>query len=230
MMTIPQASLQTVYQDNQSKLKFAWSAGHEGALRVLQQNAIKRYKLPLVGHLNFVHPNAVQVLGTIEIAYYQQHEAESLKQLQHQHEVGSLQALVVTNAETPPSGLVAFCQQYAIPLWLSPEHSTYVMDVLRLYLAKALADSTSLHGVFMDVLEVGVLITGDSGMGKSELALELISRGHGIVADDMVEIHRIGPTFLEGRCPAVLRDFLEVRGLGLLNIRTIFGKPPCALK
>jgi HPr kinase/phosphorylase len=81
-----------------------------------------------------------------------------------------------------------------------------------------------MHGVLLDVLGLGVLITGESGVGKSELALELISRGHGLVADDVVELRRIAPETLEGNCPPMLRDFLEVRGLGVLNIRTIFGE------
>ena len=96
--------------------------------------------------------------------------------------------------------------------------------MFRLYLSRVLAESTTLHGVFLDVLEMGVLITGASAIGKSELALELISRGNGLVADDIVELYRISPDTLEGRCPAVLRDFLEVRGIGILNIRTIFGE------
>lgn len=78
--------------------------------------------------------------------------------------------------------------------------------------------------MFLDVLGVGVLLTGDSGVGKSELALELISRGSGLIADDVVELYRLGPESIEGRCPSMLRDFLEVRGLGVLNIRTIFGE------
>ena len=96
--------------------------------------------------------------------------------------------------------------------------------MLRLYLARVLAESTTLHGVFLDVLEIGVLITGASAIGKSELALELISRGNGLVADDIVELYRISPDTDRGPLPAVLRDFLEVRGLGVLNIRTIFGE------
>ena len=81
-----------------------------------------------------------------------------------------------------------------------------------------------MHGVFMDVLGVGVLITGESGLGKSELGLELISRGHGLVADDAVEFSRIAPNMIEGRCPPLLQNLLEVRGLGLLDIRAIFGE------
>jgi len=99
-----------------------------------------------------------------------------------------------------------------------------VIEKLARYLAKLLAESIERHGVFMDVLGLGVLITGESGVGKSELGLELISRGHGLVADDVVELSRLAPDALEGRCPPMLKDFLEVRGLGLLNIRTIFGE------
>jgi HPr kinase/phosphorylase len=105
-----------------------------------------------------------------------------------------------------------------------PQPSPHLVEVIRLYLSRVLAESTTLHGVFLDVLEMGVLITGASAIGKSELALELISRGNGLVADDIVEIYRISPDTLEGRCPGVLRDFLEVRGIGILNIRTIFGE------
>jgi len=99
-----------------------------------------------------------------------------------------------------------------------------VIDVLRAYLSKHFADRSSMHGVFMDILGLGVLIMGESGLGKSELGLELISRGHGLVADDAVDFARLGPDYIEGRCPVILRNLLEVRGLGLLDIRTIFGE------
>ncbi len=99
-----------------------------------------------------------------------------------------------------------------------------MINVLRPYMQQELGEVTTLHGVMLDVLEIGVLITGDSSIGKSELALELISRGHGLVADDVVELQQIGPETIQGRCPPMLRDFLEVRGLGVLNIRSIFGE------
>ena len=111
-----------------------------------------------------------------------------------------------------------------MPVLATASAADAVIDTLRRYLAKILAESTTLHGVFMDVLGMGVLITGESGVGKSELALELITRGHGLVADDVVEVSRIAAKTLEGRCPPLLKDFLEVRGLGVLNIRTIFGE------
>jgi HPr kinase/phosphorylase len=111
-----------------------------------------------------------------------------------------------------------------VPLLTSTEPSQHVINVLRPYMQRELGEVTTLHGVFLDVLEIGVLITGDSSIGKSELALELISRGHGLVADDVVELQQIGPETIQGRCPPMLRDFLEVRGLGVLNIRSIFGE------
>jgi HPr kinase/phosphorylase len=131
-------------------------------------------------------------------------------------------AVIVADGLTPPDLVREACTQSATPLILSPKPCSAVIDLLRIYLSARLADTVNMHGVFMDVLGMGVLITGDSGVGKSELALELISRGHGLVADDVVEMARIAPATIEGRCPGMLRDFLEVRGLGLLNIRTIF--------
>jgi HPr kinase/phosphorylase len=109
-------------------------------------------------------------------------------------------------------------------LFSSSQPSAHIVEVLRIYLARVLAESTTLHGVFLDVLEIGVLITGASAIGKSELALELISRGNGLIADDIVELHRTSPDTLEGRCPPILKDFLEVRGIGIINIKTIFGE------
>jgi HPr kinase/phosphorylase len=116
------------------------------------------------------------------------------------------------------------CERADIPLFVTKESAGHVIDVLRAHLGQHFANRTTRHGVFMDILGVGVLITGESGLGKSELGLELISRGHGLVADDAVDLYRVAQTALDGRCPDLLMNLLEVRGIGLLDIKAIFGE------
>jgi HPr kinase/phosphorylase len=119
---------------------------------------------------------------------------------------------------------VALCDRADIPLFVTEESAGHVIDVVRGYLGQHFAERTTRHGVFMDILGLGVLLTGESGLGKSELGLELISRGHGLVADDAVDLYRVSQTALEGRCPDLLMNLLEVRGIGLLDIKAIFGE------
>jgi HPr kinase/phosphorylase len=132
--------------------------------------------------------------------------------------------LVLADGQVAPPALVAMCERAQLPLFSTSESAAFVIDVLRAYLSKHFADRTSMHGVFMDILGLGVMITGESGLGKSELGLELISRGNGLVADDAVDLFRINQTTIEGRCPELIQNLLEVRGIGLLDIRAIFGE------
>ena len=220
---MPSISVRRLSQDNQSKLKLAWAAGTAGIDNRISVEADKPL-LALVGHLNFIHPNQVQVLGLAEVKYLNDLEASKIRTSLNELFGKTIAVVIVANDLAVPFLLRDYCHTHNVPLLTSKLESPYLMDVLRIYLQRALAASTVMHGVFLDVFEVGVLLMGKSGLGKSELALELISRGHGLVADDAVEIYRIGPETLEGRCPPVLRDFLEVRGLGVLNIRAIFGE------
>ena len=220
---MPNISVRRLYQDNQHKLSLSWVASRAGSDNLIS-NEEQRPTQALVGHLNFIHPNRVQVLGLAEVEYLNKLEQAAARTALDQLFHKTMAVVIVANGQAVPKLLHDYCQTHNVPLMSTPLESPYLMDVLRIYLARALAVSTVMHGVFLDVLEIGVLIMGDSAMGKSELALELISRGHGLVADDAVELYRIGPETLEGRCPPLLRDFLEVRGLGILNIRTIFGE------
>jgi HPr kinase/phosphorylase len=220
---MPSITVRKLYQENQQKLNLSWVVGTAGADNVIGIDE-QRPTLALVGHLNFIHPNRVQVLGLAEVDYLNRLEQSAAKTALDQLFHKSMSVVMVANGQEVPKLLRDYCHSHSVPLMSTPLESPYLMDVLRIYLARALAVSTVLHGVFLDVLEIGMLIMGDSAMGKSELALDLISRGHGLVADDAVELYRIGPETLEGRCPPLLRDFLEVRGLGILNIRTIFGE------
>jgi HPr kinase/phosphorylase len=178
----------------------------------------------LVGHLNLIHPNRIQVVGGRELSYIDGYSGDAAGQVIANLFAAEPAAINLTDSVVAPAPLLADAEARSVPVLATAFAADAVIDTLRRYLAKLLADSTSTHGVFMDVLGLGVLITGESGVGKSELALELISRGHGLVADDVVEIARIAAKTLEGRCPPLLKDFLEVRGLGVLNIRTIFGE------
>ena len=217
-----QTSIARLHEDNAAKLGLAWVGGRGGdALPVRRDSADAA---ALVGHLNLIHPNRIQVLGRRELAYIDGYSGDGAGQVIANLFAAEPAAIILTDGVAGPAALLREAEARSVPVLATAFPADAVIDTLRRYLAKILADSTSMHGVFMDVLGLGVLITGESGVGKSELALELISRGHGLVADDVVEISRIAAKTLEGRCPPVLKDFLEVRGLGVLNIRTIFGE------
>jgi HPr kinase/phosphorylase len=221
---IRQVTVEKLYQDNKVRLDMSWVAGFKGGNRILTGEAGMKPTIGQVGHMNFIHPFRVQILGAAELAYLRGMPQDAFTESINRLFTQDLAAVVVANAEEVPAVLAERCDANDIALFTTPQPSPHVAELFRLYLSRVLAESTTLHGVFLDVLEMGVLITGASAIGKSELALELISRGNGLIADDIVELYRISPETLEGRCPSVLRDFLEVRGIGILNIRTIFGE------
>ncbi|MGH8660633.1 MAG: HPr(Ser) kinase/phosphatase [Burkholderiales bacterium] len=219
-----QVSIARLFEDNREKLKLEWVAGRAGGAKTLNSEATKDSSLGLIGHLNFIHPNLIQVVGASEITYLNGLDRAACRTQLDRTASRELACFIVAGDDPAPQALVEIAEARSAPLFRSPVASVELMWMLRPYLARALAESTTTHGVFLDVLGMGVLITGDSGVGKSELGLELISRGSGLIADDVVEFYRIGPETVEGRCPSLLRDFLEVRGLGVLNIRTVFGE------
>jgi HPr kinase/phosphorylase len=221
---MPRLSIARLFEDNREKLKLTWVSGRAGGAKDLDSEIIKGSSKGLIGHLNFIHPNWIQVLGPTEIEYLERLDAATCAATLTEVAMRGLACFVIAGPQETPGALSRVAETTATALFQSSMPSVELMWMLRPYLARALADSTTVHGVFLDVLGMGVLITGASGVGKSELALELISRGSGLVADDVIEFYRIGPETVEGRCPALLRDFLEVRGLGVLNIRTVFGE------
>ncbi|MDR0776602.1 MAG: HPr(Ser) kinase/phosphatase [Azonexus sp.] len=218
-----------LYEDNREKLLLSWMAGQE-ANRRIEIKVSNNYGADVVGYINIIHPERLQVLGQAEQEWAEHIGERRFGQMFHDLLAAQPPAVIVADGLTPMPLVLDACTRSGTPLILSPKPCSAVIDLLRLYLSACLADTVNMHGVLMDVLGMGVLITGDSGVGKSELALELISRGHGLVADDVVEMARIAPATIDGRCPGMLRDFLEVRGLGLLNIRTIFGETASRLK
>ncbi|MDO8412999.1 MAG: HPr(Ser) kinase/phosphatase [Gallionellaceae bacterium] len=219
-----QVNIRQLFDDKQERLALSWVAGSDGAGKILDSEGLNASNKGLIGHLNLIHSNWVQVLSDTELDYLQSLSPDALTEALEQLERGGSICLIIAGSEQIPQLLIDYADRTHTPLFRSPLPSVHLMWLVRHYIVKALAESTTRHGVFLDVLGVGVLITGDSGVGKSELGLELISRGNGLVADDITELYRVSPEILEGRCPELLRDFLEVRGLGMLNIRTMFGE------
>ncbi|MBU1425147.1 MAG: HPr(Ser) kinase/phosphatase [Gammaproteobacteria bacterium] len=219
-----QVNIRKLFEDKQERLGLTWVGGAEGGDRVLESETVNASNRGWIGHMNLIHPNWVQVLSRTELDYLQGLSPAELSTALTQLEQGQPLCLIVAGHTDIPKGLLDFANRTHTPLFRSPLPSVQLMWMIRHYIVKGLADATTRHGVFLDALGVGVMITGDSGVGKSELALELITRGSGLVADDVTELYRISPETLEGRCPDLLRDFLEVRGLGMLNIRTMFGE------
>ncbi|MFZ1180696.1 MAG: HPr(Ser) kinase/phosphatase [Herbaspirillum sp.] len=215
-------SIQQLYEENRESLQLGWFAGFPGGERLISGDAVSA--ADQVGHLNLIHPGRIQVFGHQETEYYQRLSNTSRAYQIVELVAGEPPAFIIAQGLATPPDILTICDEKHIPLFSTPLPAAQVIDYLRIYLSKKLAQQTTMHGVFMDVLGVGVLITGESGLGKSELGLELISRSHGLVADDAVEFARIAPNMIEGRCPPLLQNLLEVRGLGLLDIKAIFGE------
>jgi len=219
-------SAEALFEAHRETMDWEWIAGHAHPERRFDDEAVRdaRSAADLVGYLNYIHPYRVQLVGRREVAYLMASKPEDQERRISRIVTLEPPVLIVADGQVPPDRLVAMCDRAEIPLFVTQESAGHVIDVVRGYLGEHFAERVSRHGVFMDILGLGVLLTGESGLGKSELGLELISRGHGLVADDAVDIYRISQTSLEGRCPELLRNLLEVRGIGLLDIKAIFGE------
>jgi HPr kinase/phosphorylase len=221
---MPRLSVQQLFDERREKLGLSWIAGRQGCERELDQDVLKRPGVGLVGHFNLVHPMFMQIFASSDLDYLDKQSARAREESLRIVFTGETLCVFVCDDATAPAYLAEAAERYGTALIASRLPSRIFVNLLRSYLQSELSEVCTMHGVFLDVLGIGVLIGGDSSIGKSELALELISRGAGLVADDVIEIYQIGADLLQGRCPPLLRDFLEVRGLGVLNIKLIFGE------
>ncbi len=213
-----------LFEQQQERLALRWLAGqNEGASRVLEAGDTVARRPSLAGYLNAIYPNRVQILGTEELSWLDGLDArqrwETIQKIMDYRPL----ALVISKSQTCPEDLREAAEESDTPLWVSPRRGHELLNHLQYVMARTLAPRVTLHGVFMEIYSIGVLITGESGSGKSELALELVTRGHRLVADDAPEFTQIAPDVLDGTCPELLQDMLELRGLGVLNIRQMFG-------
>jgi HPr kinase/phosphorylase len=217
-------SLQSVIRHTAPRARLRWVTPEPADARPLRGAHPSLSRQALIGSLNCIHPNRLQVIGRAELVYLaglgQTAFAETLNKIFSDQPA----AVIFCDGIEPEAAFRERAERTGIPLLGSPVGDEELITHLRYYLTHALAERTTMHGVFIEVLGMGVLLLGDPAVGKSELALELIGRGHRLVADDAPQFARVAPDQLEGSCPEPLHDFLEVRGLGILNIRAMFGE------
>ncbi|MEM9727541.1 MAG: HPr(Ser) kinase/phosphatase [Myxococcota bacterium] len=198
-------------------------AGHDGSNRVIDHPRVQKPGLALAGHPHGVVPTRVQILGETEVTYLEKLPPdEQLRRANALFQLG-LSLVIVTRGVTPPPPLVQAAQETATPLVVAEPRSSRTIQVVHSVLDALLAPSETRHGVLMDVHGIGTLLLGPSGIGKSECALFLVERGHRLVADDQVVLSLLPSERILGRPPPPLRNHLELRGIGIINVRDLFG-------
>jgi HPr kinase/phosphorylase len=216
-----------LFESHQEKLRLVWIAGKAGAERPLTGGQPPPRGSPFVGwvdYLSLINPSRVQIIGPEEMTWLGGLTAEAYAATLRRIFAGKPACVIVSDGQPVPDKLVAAAETAGIPLFGTQLPGYTVVGYLRHFLTDAFAERVTMHGVFLSVLDIGVLLIGKSGIGKSELALELLSRHHKLIADDAPEFRRIAPTVLRGFCsPSDLSGYLEVRGLGVLDIRAMFG-------
>jgi HPr kinase/phosphorylase len=198
-------------------------SGSEGAERPITSPHIQKTGLALAGFHEYLQPGRILVFGESEVRYLDGLDSNTLLNVLAAAFTHDIPCVLVTGGWTPPPQLLAACERYHVPLLRTPTATPAAIAKIGVLLESLLAVRQLVHGVLMDILSLGVLIIGDSGIGKSECALDLVVRGHRLVADDAVEVRRRGETDLIGTCPELTRHHMEVRGLGVINIRDLFG-------
>lgn len=216
-------TLDGLFKSLDEKLGLEWVTGNQAGEHTINTTRDETAETSLVGNLNLIHPHRIQVLGSRELEFLDSLRKNSRKDAISQLFSGQSDLVIMAKQLPAPDDLLQAANATNTPVLSSTLPSQDVIQNLQYYLSNHLAEKITLHGVFMEVMGTGVLITGPSSIGKSELALELLTRGHRLIADDAPEFARLAPDILNGTCPEMLRDFLEVRGLGILNVRAMYG-------
>ncbi|KMM63468.1 serine kinase [Bacillus glycinifermentans] len=210
-------------KDVMDKFKLELISGEEGINRPITMSDLSRPGLEMAGYFTYYPKERVQLLGKTEITFFEKLPEEEKKQRMLSLCTEITPAIILSRDLPIPQELIEASEQNGVPVLRSPMKTTRLSSRLTNFLESQLAPTTAIHGVLVDVYGVGVLIIGKSGVGKSETALELVKRGHRLVADDCVEIRQEDQDTLIGSAPELIEHLLEIRGLGIINVMTLFG-------
>lgn len=216
-------SLREMLDDVDYGLELQLLSGSSGLDKFISSPRIQKPGLALAGYTEHLHPSRIQVLGNTEISFLNQTDPDLAKQSVKQLCAFPVSCFILTKGLVPPQFFLEMTEAAGIPVLNSAHQSSTFISLITKYLEERLLPNVHLHGVLVDVLGVGILITGKSGMGKSECALDLVIRGHRLVADDMVFIKKKMPAALVGQAEEALQHLMEIRGLGIINIKDLYG-------
>ncbi|MFD2334251.1 HPr(Ser) kinase/phosphatase [Cohnella sp. GCM10020058] len=198
-------------------------AGSEGMRRTIVTDDLNRPGLEMAGYYDYYPAERTQILGKTELAFLEKLTSEERLERMRQICAEETPCIIITRGLDAPEELIQVAEERHFPVLRSTTATTTLLSRITNFLEKKLAPTTTIHGVLVDVYGVGMLITGGSGIGKSETALELVKRGHRLIADDAVEIRQTADNYLYGSAPELIQHLLEIRGLGILNVMTLFG-------
>jgi len=215
--------VQALEQSREYPLELTLMAGRRGLKNKITHSQVQKMGLALTGFTQFVNPERLQIIGNTEMAYFKTLTPDMQEKVIRQICSLPLSCLVITRGLEVPELLLREADERGIPVFRTNLRSFDFIEKVTKFLEEKLASTSSLHGVLMDIFGVGALILGKSGIGKSECALDLILRGHRLVADDMVHIQKRSPSSVFGSGFEVIQHHMEIRGLGIINIRSLFG-------
>ncbi len=219
----PKITVSDFVEKSSDTLRLKVLAGEKGLkVREISSSRIQKLGLAFAGFAHYIHEGRLQIVGQSEVAYLNQLDIESRVTAIKNLDLEKICCILVTKNLSPPKELLEIAEEKSLPVIYTTDVSSLAINKVTKYLQETLAPHTTLHGVLMGMYGIGVLILGESGIGKSECALDLITRGHRLISDDAVLIKKIGE-ILEGSAPEITREHLEIRGLGILNIRDLFG-------
>jgi HPr kinase/phosphorylase len=216
-------AIEDLLKEGEYGLDLKLVSGRKGLSRRINSSRIQKPGLALSGYTEHLHPDRVQVLGNTEISYLHQLPEERAAQAVRKLCSFPLSCFIITKGLDPPPLLAAEADRAGIPLMVTPHQSSTFISLITKFLEERLLPTTHIHGVLVDVLGVGVLLLGKSGIGKSECALDLVIRGHRLVADDIIYIKKKMPAALVGQAGEAIQHHMEIRGLGIINVKDLYG-------